>query len=69
MFNRFRTLLGATITLAASALDSVNPFRVVSAAEAGPTRGNRGRHGTVAQAKRAATKRRNQLRHKRACRG
>ena len=45
------------------------PFNGQVAPYADTLRGTRMRHYTVAMAKRAATKRRNQTRHRRSCRG
>lgn len=74
MFNRSRALITASISAAlsfgSSLLHSINPFSSASLAMASTgLTGSRGKRGTVAQAKRAARKRRNQLRYKRSLRG
>lgn len=74
MFNlsraRIVTGIGVALSLGASLLRSINPFSsMVPPTVSKELTGSRTRRGSVAQAKRAAQKRRNQLRHKRALRG
>jgi hypothetical protein len=74
MFNlsraRIVTGIGVALSLGASMLRAINPFSsIVPVVASKELTGSRGKRGTVAQAKRAAVKRRNQLRHKRTLRG
>ncbi|MDP3841081.1 MAG: hypothetical protein Q8Q81_00595 [Oxalobacteraceae bacterium] len=63
--------LGAVLTLSASAFTAINPWAppLVATGAASYSRRSRSIGGSVAQAKRAAAKRVNQQRHKRARRG